>query len=255
MTVPLDLAAIEELEQLDAVATPGEWVHVGGHGVGGSGQAVSCLGDDGPPDANTRYLIALRNAAPQLLAAARRLVELDRKVVDGEVTEHRVEAHGLLNQLRTETGHFRENRELLAAALAARESRGFAAGRASVTAKAEGWEPWTQDAAEEMEEGTVAWLTWRGIVQQRPYVWLFDENGEGGWFCAAPDGDDRIANGIGKFLRIPAPPAPADTEPKDERCPGCGAKEVESNTPRTTYACGSSDYDQRPGTFKQECSK
>lgn len=34
-----------------------------------------------------------------------------------------------------------------------------------------------------------------------------------------------------------------------DQCPLCGAKEVESNTPRTTYACGSSDYDGRPETF------
>lgn len=34
-------------------------------------------------------------------------------------------------------------------------------------------------------------------------------------------------------------------------CPICGAEEVDLNSPRTRYACGSSDYDQRPGTFKQ----
>jgi len=41
-----------------------------------------------------------------------------------------------------------------------------------------------------------------------------------------------------------------------EKCPNCGSVEVEANTPRTTYKCGSSDYDQRPGTFKQsgECT-
>jgi hypothetical protein len=38
-------------------------------------------------------------------------------------------------------------------------------------------------------------------------------------------------------------------------CPCCNATEVEADTPRTVYACGSSDYDQRPGTFLQslEC--
>lgn len=34
-----------------------------------------------------------------------------------------------------------------------------------------------------------------------------------------------------------------------DKCPACGAEEVESNTPNTTYACGSSDYDGRPDTF------
>lgn len=34
-----------------------------------------------------------------------------------------------------------------------------------------------------------------------------------------------------------------------DKCPLCGAEEVESNTPRTAYACGSSDYDGRPETF------
>lgn len=36
-----------------------------------------------------------------------------------------------------------------------------------------------------------------------------------------------------------------------EVCPICGSSEVDAMTPRTVYACGSSDYDQRPGTFKQ----
>lgn len=35
------------------------------------------------------------------------------------------------------------------------------------------------------------------------------------------------------------------------KCPKCGSFEVESMTPRTTYSCGSSDYDQRPNTFRQ----
>jgi hypothetical protein len=40
-----------------------------------------------------------------------------------------------------------------------------------------------------------------------------------------------------------------------EKCPKCGAIEVDSMTPRTTYECNSSDYDQRPNTFTQskEC--
>lgn len=37
-----------------------------------------------------------------------------------------------------------------------------------------------------------------------------------------------------------------------ERCPRCGAAEVASNTPRTTYACGTSDYDGRPGTLQAD---
>lgn len=36
-----------------------------------------------------------------------------------------------------------------------------------------------------------------------------------------------------------------------EKCPMCGALEIEASSPRTVYVCGSSDYDQRPGTFEQ----
>jgi len=41
-----------------------------------------------------------------------------------------------------------------------------------------------------------------------------------------------------------------------DTCPSCGAAEIDHNSPRTVYACGSSDYDQRPGTFLQseECA-
>lgn len=46
----------------------------------------------------------------------------------------------------------------------------------------------------------------------------------------------------------PTSPAPEAWAPKDF-CPICNAPEVDAMTPRTVYACGSSDYDQRPGTF------
>lgn len=36
-----------------------------------------------------------------------------------------------------------------------------------------------------------------------------------------------------------------------DKCPECGADEVDTMTPWTVYACGSYDYDQRPGTFKK----
>lgn len=41
-----------------------------------------------------------------------------------------------------------------------------------------------------------------------------------------------------------------------EKCPECGEPEISASTPRTVYCCGSSDYDQRPGTFIQspECT-
>ena len=35
------------------------------------------------------------------------------------------------------------------------------------------------------------------------------------------------------------------------KCPRCGKEEIEVNTPKTVYGCGSSDYDKRPGTFIQ----
>jgi len=35
------------------------------------------------------------------------------------------------------------------------------------------------------------------------------------------------------------------------RCPKCGSAELPTSSPRTFYVCGSSDYDQRPGTFHQ----
>ncbi len=34
-------------------------------------------------------------------------------------------------------------------------------------------------------------------------------------------------------------------------CPMCGSPEVDHYGPATKYACGSTDFDQRPGTFKE----
>ena len=55
--------------------------------------------------------------------------------------------------------------------------------------------------------------------------------------CPLPEGDDKQ----GKMTM----------NCEGEKCPICGAKETEAMTPRTIYECGSSDYDQRPNTFKQ----
>lgn len=41
---------------------------------------------------------------------------------------------------------------------------------------------------------------------------------------------------------------------KEGHCPICGAKEISADSPRTVYECGSSDYDQIPGTFHKKCS-
>jgi hypothetical protein len=42
---------------------------------------------------------------------------------------------------------------------------------------------------------------------------------------------------------------------RDDKCPRCGAEEIEYLGPRTHCACGSSDYDGRPWTLVQssEC--
>jgi len=59
------------------------------------------------------------------------------------------------------------------------------------------------------------------------------------------------------LVNTPNAPDQARLQPSPEagcsplRCPSCGAAEVNAYHPRTKYACGSSDYDQRPGTFKQ----
>lgn len=44
---------------------------------------------------------------------------------------------------------------------------------------------------------------------------------------------------------------PAECPTHGVSCPLCGAPEVDSEGPRTTYECGSSDYDQREGTFQR----
>ena len=57
-----------------------------------------------------------------------------------------------------------------------------------------------------------------------------------------------------KFEVYPAEPVVAPPTQKNvagENCPACTEPEVEAETPRTVYACGSSDYDQRPGSFLQ----
>jgi hypothetical protein len=56
---------------------------------------------------------------------------------------------------------------------------------------------------------------------------------------------DRLRNALANALsRLP------------DTCEQCGAPEIEAYTPRTVYACGSSDYDKRPGSFNpgQNCT-
>lgn len=51
------------------------------------------------------------------------------------------------------------------------------------------------------------------------------------------------------YLVVKRSPQPT-TSPKCV-CPVCGSEEMEHDGPNTVYACGSSDYDQRPDTFYQ----
>lgn len=62
------------------------------------------------------------------------------------------------------------------------------------------------------------------------------------------EGDLKITNDIFDAIN----PKPLINRVIDGcKCPKCGSVEIEAMTPRTTYACGSSDYDQRPNTFFQ----
>ena len=62
----------------------------------------------------------------------------------------------------------------------------------------------------------------------------------------------RIEKMMGIYPNIQAiDVAPRLKNEPGDKCPVCGADEVEENSPRTKYACGSSDYDGRPDTFKQ----
>src|SRR5258705_537923 len=83
------------------------------------------------------------------------------------------------------------------------------------------------------------------VAELRPY-------GKGGKFvcfdCAMKD-EDEAKRRFGAILE--AGQVVIDARNTSPRCPVCKAKDVVAHTPRTTYACGSSDYDQRPGTFKQ----
>ncbi|MCK5019624.1 MAG: hypothetical protein KAS32_21375 [Candidatus Peribacteraceae bacterium] len=45
------------------------------------------------------------------------------------------------------------------------------------------------------------------------------------------------------------------SSPNQEQCPVCSSPEVPARTERTVYGCGSSDLDQRSGSFKQVCKE
>lgn len=65
-----------------------------------------------------------------------------------------------------------------------------------------------------------------------------------------PD-DDTRRNDEAFAAQQAAQSVPMQRNIPGDRCEICGAVEVAAMSPRTKYACGSSDYDKRPGTFKQ----
>jgi hypothetical protein len=99
MTPPLTEAEIAELERLESEASSAPWTVELGYGHRHYGQ-VSCArwdictvnydddrrpceSEDGPAQSaeeDAELIVALRNAAPQLISAARRVAELEREV-------------------------------------------------------------------------------------------------------------------------------------------------------------------------------
>jgi hypothetical protein len=93
VTAPLDLGAIEELSALLEAATPAPWEvwssnsHLRLTNPGGpdGGVCSAMVASDGVPvlavrRSNIELMAALRNAAPQLLAAARDCLELHQQL-------------------------------------------------------------------------------------------------------------------------------------------------------------------------------
>lgn len=64
--------------------------------------------------------------------------------------------------------------------------------------------------------------------------------------CSPAEPEDQV-HGAGAELEDQVHGAGTEKQ----KCPECGSEEIEGGSPRTTYSCGSSDYDQRPGTFQQ----
>lgn len=61
------------------------------------------------------------------------------------------------------------------------------------------------------------------------------------------------ARWVNSTTQLPTVPQPVHGVPSEQRCkcPVCGSEEIDAMTARTIYDCGSSDYDARPGTFRQ----
>ena len=64
--------------------------------------------------------------------------------------------------------------------------------------------------------------------------------------CSPAEPEDQV-HGAGAELEDQVHGAGTEKQ----KCPECGSEEIEGGSPRTTYSCGSSDYDQRPETFQQ----
>ncbi len=89
MTEPLPAETIAELERLEREATPGEWCPTEQDGAIASfhptgERATIPVGDIDIGSANEEFMIRLRNAAPALLAAARREREQTERIRDLE---------------------------------------------------------------------------------------------------------------------------------------------------------------------------
>jgi hypothetical protein len=102
--------------------------------------------------------------------------------------------------------------ELIAKALCAAEYRGFAAGRASVTQKAEGW---VQMANSEPDQAGWYGLCWvqfddGSVDEKRPHY----HTGNGVWRVVTSDHLQHAKVVAWCRATAPLPPAPADTELK-----------------------------------------
>lgn len=92
---------------------------------------------------------------------------------------------------------------------------------------------------------------WR--LQAQVVVGQIKEKGESiyGYLCT--EAQQVYQNGF----KIILPNNPIIGIVNENRCPYCGSKEVSFYNPRTKYACGTTSYDDRPGTFQRtnDCIK
>lgn len=111
-------------------------------------------------------------------------------------------------------GTFEDDCELTEAEIAAgRRVARYIPAESRATEGQGGWVPFdmSDPKGPDIDDQTTAWIVWKGVVQEQPWIWDHHDGMGPAWLCPCGNAEpDRVVQGVSHYMPVVVPKGPTN---------------------------------------------